>query len=114
MADIGRPREHDRDAVMKAFAQYVDLTDIPIVAEFAYLRGIDRQRLYDWPELSDTLKRCIAKKEAALERMALSGAINCTMAIFSLKQLGWTDKIDQTHKGDAANPVMITAVDSKL
>jgi len=114
MAEVGRPREYDREAILKAFTQYVDSTDIPIVAEFAYQHHIDRQRLYEWDELADTLKRCIAKKESALERMALSGSVNCTMAIFSLKQLGWTDKIDQTHKGDKEAPIMITATDSRL
>jgi hypothetical protein len=40
---------------------------------------------------------CIAKKEGALERMALEGKVNTSMAIFSLKQLGWKDTHEQTH-----------------
>ena len=111
---MARPREWDRAELVSAFYQYIEKTDIPIIAEFAYTHGVDRQRLYEWDEFADALKNCIAKKESALESQALSGKINCSMAIFSLKQLGWSDKIDQTHKGDAAHPLMITATDSRL
>lgn len=110
----GAPRIHDREELLAKFTQYIDSTDIPIVSEFAYTNGLHRQQLYDMPELSDALKRCITKKETALERKALSGDVNCTMAIFSLKQLGWSDKQETVHKGDGAAPIFITAVDSKL
>jgi hypothetical protein len=111
---MARPREWDRDALKESLIQYVDSTDIPILAEFAHNSGVLRQYLYDLPELADAIKACVQKKEFALERMGLSGGINTTMAVFSLKQLGWTDKIDQTHKGDAAAPIMITSTDSRL
>lgn len=111
---MARPREWDRGDLNEAFWQYIEKTDIPIVADFAYTHGVRRDYLYDMPELSNALKACIEKKEAALETKALAGGVNCTMAIFSLKQLGWTDKIDQTHKGDAAAPIMISTTDSKL
>jgi len=110
----GRPREYDRDAILAAFEQYVDETEIPIVAEFASIQYVTKQYLYDCPEFSDVLKRCTSKKEAALERHALSGDVNCTMAIFSLKQLGWTDRTEQTHKGDKAHPLVVSMSDSKL
>lgn len=105
---MARPREWDRMALREEFLQYVENTDIPIVAEFAYTRGVNKQRLYEWEELSDPLKACIAKKEAALESKALKGDVNCTMAIFSLKQLGWSDRIDTTLKGDKDAPVALT------
>lgn len=108
----GRPREWDREQLSEAFFQYVESTPIPIVAEFAYLNGVQRQMLYEWPEIADALKACIAKKEAALETMALSGAVNCSMAIFSLKQLGWSDRQETTVKG--AVPVSISPTDAKL
>jgi hypothetical protein len=111
---MARPREWDRAELLEALTQYIDNTDIPILAEFAHEHGILRQRMYEWPELEDAIKACITKKEFALEKKALSGDVNCTMAIFSLKQLGWTDKIDQTHKGDKEAPIMITATDSRL
>jgi hypothetical protein len=74
------------------FKEYVDQTDIPIIAEFSYQNGFGKQYLYDRPEFSDLIKMCLAKKEAALEIGSLKGTLNPTMAVFSLKQLGWTDK----------------------
>jgi hypothetical protein len=111
---MARPREWDRAELEEAFWQYIEKTEIPIIAQFAYEHGVRRDQLYEMPELSNALKACIAKKETALESKALSGGVNCSMAIFSLKQLGWSDKIDQTHKGDSAHPLMITATDSRL
>jgi hypothetical protein len=97
---IGRPRQYNRAALAKLMAQYIDDTEIPIIAEFAHQSGVLRELLYDWPEFSTLLKRCTEKKESALERMALAGKVNVSMAIFSLKQLGWSDKQEQTVKGD--------------
>ena len=111
---MARPREWDRAELAEAMFQYIEKTDIPIVAEFAYLHGVDRQRIYEWPELADALKGCIAKKEGALEALALTGKVNCSMAIFSLKQLGWTDRIDTTLKGDKAHPLQISSTDAQL
>ena len=74
--------------------EYVDKTDIPIIAEFAYQNKILRQTLYEHEELADSIKYCKDKKEANLERQALEGKINHTMAIFSLKQFGWKDNIE--------------------
>ena len=36
------------------------------------------------------------------------------MAIFSLKQLGWTDRSEQTHKGDQSAPLVFSATDKNL
>ncbi len=111
---MARPRVINRAKVRKKLIEYTQSTDIPIIAEFAYLNGVDRQRLYEWDELEDALKACIAKKESALESLALAGKVNCSMAIFSLKQLGWTDRQDITHKGDAAHPLQISSTDARL
>lgn len=99
MAKAGRPRIYDRNELAKAMQQYIEATDIPIIAEFAHKNGVLRELLYDWPEFSTLLKRCTEKKEAALERKALAGEINVSMAIFSLKQLGWSDKQETKHSG---------------
>lgn len=110
----GAPQVHDRVAILQAFLRYISSTEIPIVAEFAASHGLYRQFLYDCDEFADALKQCVSKKEGALERKALDGQVNCTMAIFSLKQLGWSDKQETVHKGDAAAPIVISATDSKL
>ena len=96
----GRPQKYTkqrRREILAALEKYYAETDIPILAEFAYKHGITRQRLYEFPELSDTIKLAIEKKEAQLERLSLSGKIEKTMAIFSLKQLGWTDRAEVKH-----------------
>ena len=111
---VGRPRIHNRKKLLKALDSYIAATDIPIIAEFAVQQGLHRQQLYDMEELSDGLKRCATKKEMALERLGLTGQINTSMAIFSLKQLGWSDRTDLTHKGDAAHPLVISGTDSRL
>jgi hypothetical protein len=102
MAKRGRPKEHSDDKVAELvakFRQYIEETDIPIIAEFAYQNDVTRQLLYEREEFSTLLKKCVAKKEVALERGALTGALNPTMAVFSLKQLGWTDK----HQVESTN-----------
>ena len=93
---MARPRVYDRDKLVELLNKYTDETEVPIVAEFCYQSGIVRQYLYEMSnshkELSDAIKRCTEKKEAQLEKKALFGEVNPTMAIFSLKQLGWKDK----------------------
>jgi FMN phosphatase YigB (HAD superfamily) len=87
--------------------EYTDGTDIPILADFCTKNKVLKQRLYEIPELSDSIKMLIQKKEANLELGCLTNAINPTMAIFSLKQLGWSDKIEQKteHSGPDGGPI---------
>jgi hypothetical protein len=112
--DLGRPREHDREKLKAAFQLYISQTPIPIVAEFAANNGLSKQYIHQTEDFIDLVKICLAKKEAALERKSLAGDVNVTMAIFSLKQLGWSDRQDITHKGDAAYPLAISSVDGRL
>ena len=79
--------------------KYIHETEIPILAEFAYINDVVRSSLYSVPEFSTLLKRLVAKKEFALERKSLDGKINTTQAIFSLKQLGWRDRQEIEHSG---------------
>lgn len=89
---------------------YTNKTKIPILAEFAYTHNVLREQLYQYPELSYAIKRLMTKKESQLEKYGLSK--NNTMAIFSLKQLGWTDKNEITGKDgkDLITDVKITIV----
>ena len=92
---MARPRSRTQkqdEQLFNKFKKYIDNTTIPIIAEFAYMNDIERQYLYDNKIFSTLLKKCIAKKEANLEKGALTGKLNPTMAIFSLKQIGWKDK----------------------
>lgn len=86
------------DEIVIAMDTYIDMTDIPIAAEFAWQNKIPKSTLYNLAEkhegLLDSIKRLTDKKEAQLERQGLQGIIDKTMAIFSLKQLGWKDKTE--------------------
>jgi hypothetical protein len=50
------------------------------------------------PELFDTIKKITEAKEVMLEKGALVGVFNSSMAIFSLKQVGWKDKIETENE----------------
>ena len=98
----GRPKAYNDEQVAEIvvkLTEYVTDTTIPIIAEFAYQNDIPRHALYEYDEFSTLLKKMIDKKEANLERMALNKEIEKTMAIFSLKQLGWKDKNETEHTG---------------
>jgi len=101
----GRPliyTEEKLNEIEKAIEDYTDSTDIPILAEFAYLNDIRRTTLYDHKELSNAIKRLIDKKEFTLEKKAMEGETNSTFAIFSLKQMGWRDKQEIEHTVDTS------------
>ena len=103
MAKRGRPPKHSDEsiaALVAAFREYIDTTDMPVISEFAYQHEIDKTLIYDKEEFSTLRKKAIAKKEAYIEKGALTGLLNPTMAIFSLKQMGWRDKQDVEHSGD--------------
>ena len=103
---MARPRSRTQEQdekLLKKFEKYINDTTLPIIAEFAYMNEIERQYLYDNQMFSTLLKKCIAKKEANLEKGALTGKLNPSMAIFSLKQIGWKDR--QETEGNT-NPVI--------
>jgi hypothetical protein len=91
----GRPKKYTKKLLKEIESKinaYTESTPLPVLAECAYELGMHRQQLYEFPELNDAIKRLITKKEAVLEKGGLSGKLNASMAIFSLKQLGWSDR----------------------
>lgn len=94
-AKMGRPPkldEPDKADLLEKFEKYIEETEIPILAEFTYKNGINRPWIYAQPDFLTLIKRCMEKKEAALESGTLRGTLNPAMAIFSLKQMGWKDR----------------------
>lgn len=92
---VGRPPKvaaEDIPKLMDDFSEYIRNTDIPIIAQFAAQQGLWKGWFHDRVEFSNLLKECTNKKEAALEIGMLTGTLNATGSIFSLKQLGWTDR----------------------
>lgn len=99
---MARPVKYTKEKINEIelkLNEYIESTDIPIVAEFAYMYGIRRSTLYDIKELSYTMGKLRDKKEAQLEKLGLYSKINASLAAFSLKQLGWRDKQDIEHSG---------------
>lgn len=98
MAKRGRPPKVNIENLIKDADKYIEEAEPPIVAEYAHLHGITRCYLYQLaeknPEISNTIKRISEAKEVKLEKNALNGKYQHTMAIFSLKQLGWKDAQD--------------------
>jgi len=109
MGKAGRPvsvwTEEKLNEVKKEMEEYTENTEIPIFAEFAYTHGYIREQLYQHEKLSYAIKNMMNKKEAQLEKMGLMNAVNSTMAVFSLKQLGWRDKQEIEHTGETADAV---------
>jgi predicted transcriptional regulator len=99
--------------IEKKLIKYINETEIPIIAEFAYQNNIPRSSLYDFENISELLKKTISKKEAQLEKLALTGNINTTMAIFSLKQIGWRDKHEIEGSGEITLNIIKKVVDGK-
>src|SRR3990167_5496067 len=103
----GRGIIHNWNKIADDFKVYIDETQVPIVKEFCwkvakipystFTSEVQRQKDSRLAELNEL---CIDKKETQLERGGLSGILDKTMVIFSLKQLGWTDRwnIDSTQK----------------
>ena len=107
---VGRPKGTGdkytpaiRKKLLTAMKRYITTTSIPILSEFAYKNNVLRENLYQWPEFSYSIKMLIEKKESQLEKLALVGAIDKSMAIFSLKQLGWRDTKEITSKVHVRN-----------
>jgi len=105
----GRPRKYDRAALLEGFRAYIETTEIPIIVEWTSQHGITRNLVYDWEEFAEALELCTNKKEASLERLMLRNEINTVGAIFALKQLGWSDKLEQTNKSERQRPEDVVA-----
>jgi hypothetical protein len=102
----GRHPEIDANMLAEKLLVYIkekceSPKEYPILAEFAYQQDILRERMYEIAEtknggrLSYAIKKCSQAKEFRLESLCSRNKINPSMAIFSLKQLGWKDNKDQ-------------------
>ncbi len=79
MSKVGRPVKYTHSKLIeisKAMEEYTDSTDIPILLEFAYQQHMNRQEFYKHDELRDSKERLINKKEAQLEKLALTNVLS--------------------------------------
>ena len=116
----GRPPKYTdkyKQDLLQKFDKYINDNIIPIITEFSYMNNIPSQQMYDFPEFSSLLTKCIEKKITNLEKGALTNKINVSMAIFSLKQCGkkygWTERQDITTNDKSIN-IVISADDKTV
>ena len=91
-----RQPKYETEYIVEQIDLYLKNTKIPILKELCYEQDWD----YDYfmvlrgrdEEVDRSIKKLINRKEAQLEKLGLLGEIDKTMAVFSLKQLGWKDK----------------------
>lgn len=107
---MGRQRKVKIEDLVKDADEYIRTASPPILAEYAHMHGITREHLYHLADIAKrdgdeslyhTIKRISEAKEINLEKGALSGEYPPTMAIFSLKQLGWKDRLDVDANAEA-------------
>ncbi|NCC44908.1 MAG: hypothetical protein EOM18_15315 [Clostridia bacterium] len=106
----GRPRKYTKKRMREIndyIREYTQREEIPTVAGCACELKMHRQQMYEYPEFSDAIKELVTKKEKVLETGALTGHLNSTMAIFSLKQIGWKDKQEHEVSGKDGEPFSI-------
>ena len=89
----GKPAVKTDDEIIRmveAFGDYIQDTQIPILAEFAASQGVSARWLCEHKEFDDLRELCKTKKTAGLERSGLNNEVNARIAEFSLMQLGWS------------------------
>lgn len=95
---MARPSTGKYDNLINDIREYTKNTDYPILKELCYLKHYNYDTIMkyqrDNEELMQSIKELLYKKEAFLEKNGLLGNINSTMSVFTLKQLGWRDKIE--------------------
>jgi hypothetical protein len=112
---MARPKVYDPEVLAVQLQEYTDSVSEPMIQEFCVLRKINKDTIYrlekECKALSDSIKYLHAKQELRTIRLAESGDINTTFAIFKLKQkcYGWSDKqeVDQTISNKDDKPFKV-------
>lgn len=95
---MARPKTGKYDNLIKDIVDYTNTTEYPILKELCYLKHYNYDYIMQMQrkdeELAQSIKELLYKKEAYLEREGIKGNLAQTMAVFTLKQLGWRDTIE--------------------
>ena len=112
--DLLHGEKRDWSRIMEYANEYLSIVDIPIVCEFANAIGVVGDTLYNKSNTDTEVRAAIRMisdaKQVALEVGALTGKLNATMAIFSLKQMGWKDRVDMDARLEARTNPLIEAI----
>ena len=94
--------------------KYTNDTDIPILKEVCYQNYLNYDTIMKYQRtdelLMQSIKRLLNKKESQLERKGLNKEIDRTVAIFSLKQLGWKDRQEISFGEEQADEIDIKII----
>ncbi len=107
----GRPAMYETpDEMQDAIDKYFIENEIITITGLALWLGFeDRQSLYDYekkPEFTCIIKRARLRVENSYE-MRLITSQSPTGAIFALKNMGWKDKQETEHSGNAGFTVTL-------
>ncbi len=114
---MARPKTGKYDNLRQDIIDYTEQTEYPILKELCYLKHYN----YDYvmqlqranEELSQSIKELLYKKESYLEREGIKGNLAQTMAVFTLKQLGWRDNIEVEHKDLSKVEELLSKIDKE-
>ena len=108
--------KYNIDEMVDIIERYTDDTEIPILKEVAYQNYWNYDTIMKYQRVNENLmqsiKRLLDKKEAQLERKGLNKEIDRTVAIFSLKQLGWKDRQEISFGEEQADEINIKVIKS--
>lgn len=102
--DVNGEVFYDIDTMCEKIEDYLQECDIPVLKECCLINGwnyeyVQQLRNKEGNEkLYRAIRRILDYKEVELEKGALTGKLEKTMAIFSLKQLGWRDKTEEKEE----------------
>ena len=112
---MARPKTGKYDNLVQDIIDYTEQTEYPILKELCYLKHYNydyvMQLQRDNEELSQSIKELLYKKESYLEREGIKGNLAQTMAVFTLKQLGWRDNIEFRSRYKNCNAVYVVYPD---
>lgn len=120
---MARPRtgKYEPEQMVEIIEDYLQVClkkkRVPIFKEICVKAGWNynvvqqKRALPGYEALDEEMQRLINAKEFMLERLGLEGKIEKTMAVFSLKQLGWKDNnnIDVNTNVDGLKIKLVTA-----
>lgn len=108
--------KYEIESMLSIIDEYTNNNDIPILKEVCYKNYWNSDYLLELrkksEELNWSIKRLLDKKEAQLEKLSLNKTIERTMAIFSLKQLGWKDRQEISFGDEQADEISIKIIKS--
>lgn len=95
---MARPKTGKYDNLVNDIIEYTNNTEYPILKELCYQKHYNYDTIMKMQRtdevLMQSIKELLYKKEAYLEREGIKGNLAQTMAVFTLKQLGWRDCIE--------------------